>query len=366
MCLNAEHETPDSRMNIGFLYGLQVHQPGTGGSVHGYQLAKNLADAGHKLLTWFWTDPECSLLTHYRGRELLSFLRTIDVLYIRIEWENNSARSSLLRYLGGKRIPVVWEINGLPEEKTFHGSSEQDIARIKRRLKRYASHVDVAICVSDGIATYAREQLGIKRTAVIPNGSDPELFKPITKEPGDCSRPLRVTWVGTTKAGWHDLETMLSAARILADSESNIEFWIFGDPTNLPEDLPANIIARGVVPYEELATELPSADIGLHLYKADISTSLDSSPLKQFDYMASGLCLVAQPHGQRQTLLEDWHAGIAVDANPQSLADALLVLEKDRETVKKLGMNGRKAVREFYNWQRVSTDTTRLLDDLKK
>lgn len=350
-------------MNIGFLYGLQIHKPGTGGSVHGYQLAKNLTDCGHRLYTWYWSDPESRLLTHFRGRQAFAFLSAIDALYIRLEWGGRSAQYPLLRYLSQKRIPVIWEINGLPEEKMFHGSSKEDINQIKRRLRRYAKHVDAAVCVSDGIAQFAKDTLGIETTMVIPNGSDPVLFKPIEKSTSVDS-PLVVAWIGTTKAGWHDLEVMVDAARILEKLQEDILFWIFGDPSKLPENLPSNIVCKGLYPYEQLAAELPRADVGLHLYRPEISAVLDGSPLKQFDYMSSGLALVAQPDGQRRLLLEEWRAGTPVGEGGSGLAATLSCLAKDRSRVKMLGDNGRRAVEEHFNWRRAAAQTDELLTQL--
>ena len=350
-------------MNIGFLYGLQIHKAGTGGSVHGYQLAKNLADSGHHLYTWYWTDPESHLLTHFRGRQAFTFLKAIDALYIRLEWGGPSAQYPLLRYLSRKRIPVIWEINGLPEEKAFHGSSKEEIDRIKHRLRRYAKHVDAAVCVSDGIAQFAKDELGITNTMVIPNGSDPALFRPMQKPISEGS-PLIVAWVGTTKAGWHDFDTMLEAARILEEKQEDIVFWLYGDSSELPGSLPSNIIPKGLLPYEQLAAELPNADVGLHLFRPEISATLDGSPLKQFDYMSAGLALVAQDDGQRKILMEEWQAGIPAGKGASGLAATLSRLAKDRSLVRMLGENGRRAVEEHFNWRRAAEKTVELLTQL--
>jgi glycosyltransferase involved in cell wall biosynthesis len=351
-------------MNIGFLYGLQIHKAGAGGSVHGYQLAKNLSECGHRLHTWYWTDPESRLLTHFRGRQIFSFLNAIDALYIRLEWAGHSAHYPLIRYLSRKRTPVIWEINGLPDEKFSYGGGEQKIQKITQRLRRYAKHIDAAVCVSEGISHYARNALDIKNTLVIPNGSDPALFRPITKSKSG-NTPLKVVWIGTTKAGWHDLETMINAARILEEKNENIVFSLYGDPSHLPRDLPSNLTIKGLLAYEQLAEELPHGDIGLHLFQAEISKKLDGSPLKQFDYMAAGLALVTQPHGQRKALLEEWQAGVPVDDGAPALATTLSALAKDRRQVTVLGENGRRAVEDYFNWRRVAEQTIDLIEWLK-
>ena len=103
-------------MNVGFIYGIQTYPPETGGSIHGYQLAKGLTNRGHHLYSWYYGDEASPYCSHFRGRELFRFLRTIDVLYIRIDWGQLMRWRDPLQLLLRAGLPAVHEVNGLPDE----------------------------------------------------------------------------------------------------------------------------------------------------------------------------------------------------------------------------------------------------------
>ncbi len=73
---------------------------------------------------------------------------------------------------------VVWEFNVSPEYGAVIGRSRQEIDNTIREFRSYGKGCDLAICVSDALADYVRKHLGIKRVITVPNGSDPQLFRP--------------------------------------------------------------------------------------------------------------------------------------------------------------------------------------------
>jgi glycosyltransferase involved in cell wall biosynthesis len=350
-------------MNIGFIYGMPIYPPGLGGSVHGYQLAKGLAERGHRLMSWYYGDDQIPFVRHLRGRQLLSFLRAIDVLYLRVSWYPTMHRFARLRRLRLSRLPVVWELNGLPQENLYYaGCGAAEVARARRLLRRAARHATCAIGVTETIRDYLRESVGVRNSFVVPNGSDPELFTPASMS-GASDRPLRVVWIGTTRCPWHDLETVVAAARILEGRQANIALDIYGKQDSVPSDLPGNVVCHGEVPYHELAGRLGKADVGVHIFKpAANGTIPDGSPLKLFDYMACGLAVVAQQAGQTGTVVARREAGLFTSAAPDDLAQALLRLEGDRALCRRLGGNGRRAVLDYYNWARAAEETERVLE----
>ena len=345
-------------MNIGFLYG-QTFPPGTGGSVHGYQLAKGLAERGHKLRSWYYGSDSNPYITHYRGRQVAAFLRRIDVLYVRTRWE---ARSTFvwLRRLAFRRLPVVWELNGVPEEILHLPGKRDDLARVNDALRRLAHGVNAGIGVTAEVCRYLNETLGINIVQCIPNGSDPKLFTP-PKGRSDQSKPLRIVWIGSISCPWHDIRALLAAAETLARKNSNVQFEIYGRREALPENLPDNVRCRGTVPYSEVGTQLREGDVGVHLFKAINGKLIDGSPLKLFDYMASGLAVIAQDSGQTGRVVAEQECGVFTTGHPDDLAEKVLQLDGDRDFCHRLGQNGRRAVEEYYNWGRVAEETERVL-----
>jgi len=349
-------------VNIGFLYGRQTYPPGLGGSIHGYQLARGLVNRGHRLFSCFFDSDTNPLIHHFRGRQALKFLRTVDVLYVRLRWDRRSPFVPLRR-LALKHLPVVCELNGVPEEILYTSGESGNLERITRRLRRLAKAVHAGIGVTRQIQEYLSRELAIPRTHCIPNGSDPGLFAPADR-PADPHVPLRIAWVGVSKYGYHNLPALIETARLLARRQANVEFVLYGPRTNLADDLPANVSAVGAVPYEQLGARLAMADVGVHLFKPLPNGQLiDGSPLKVFDYMACGLAVIAQDNGQTGDLLRQTKAGLFTSGEPEDLAAQILALEHDRQRCRQLGRNGRQAVVEYYNWARVAAETEAVLQE---
>jgi len=348
-------------MNVGFIYGLPLYPPGVGGSIHGYQLAKGLKERGHRLYSWYYGDDESPLVSHFRGRQALRFVRTIDVLYLRVSWSALMCRFARLRWLRLRRLPVVWELNGLPEELLYYGQGREQMNQATARLRRFARGVDAAIGVTPRIRDYLREELGIARSYCIPNGSDAELFAP-RQGPPEPAAALKVAWIGKANCPWHDLDGLLEAARILARRGVNVELTLFGQRDKLPAELPPNVRCPGPVPYLKLGEELGRLDAGLVVFKpAPDGTPKDVLPLKLFDYMASGLAVLSQDAGETGRIVRQWQAGLITTGAPEDLAERIAALERDRSLCRRLGRNGRRAVEEYYNWTRVAEETERVL-----
>jgi len=98
-------------------------------------------------------------------------------------------------------------------------------------------------------------------------------------------------------------------------------------------------------------------DVGLNVYHpgpADFS-----SPLKVFDYMASGLAVVSTEQPQAREIFEQLNQlDLLVPSNdPEVLANTLRGLAKDRERVKRQGAAGRQLVIDKYNWRQAAKTT---------
>lgn len=354
-------------MNIGFFYGWKTYPPGTGGSIHGYQLARNLVARGHRLFSWYHGEGDTPYCRHFRGRELLGFLRRADVLYVRTGWHVETRVFKYLRRAGLRRRPIVWEFNGLPEEILYLGGTEADVKARTDCLRRFARDVDAAIAVTDEIARYLREAVGVQRTYCIPNGSDPHLFEPGNGQASsDENDPLTVAWVGRTSSPWHDCDVLIEASRILAQRGVNVRFVIYGDRERLPDELPENVECAGLVPYLELGRHLNRADVGLQVFKRSVGGSVkDGSPLKLFDYMSCGLAIVAQGSGQTGEVIDKWRAGVFTSGSAEDIAEKICQLEQDRPFCRQLGRNARRAVVAYHNWQRVAEQTETVLNEVR-
>jgi glycosyltransferase involved in cell wall biosynthesis len=353
------------------------HNP-AGGNAHVRQFIENAVDMGHEIWTWAGNHhPQTVQLPATRlGR--WQALRTMDAICTRIEdripipgfirWSTQPYKKLL-----GSPV-IVWEFNTVPEfGKVGSNSSEAHIQQEIEKFRRHGRDCDVAVCVSNNLADYVRKNLRIQHVLTIPNGSDPELFHPeatpvqrVVKSAGR----LNVVWIGSANLSWHNFGLLQKTAQLLLNSSAqfaqDITFHLIGRAHALMREMPANVVYQGSENYEALPHWLSAMDIGLCLYHPGPADY--SSPLKVFDYMASGLAVVGTAQPQLEEIFRQLdQLDLLVPADdPKALAEALLRLAENRHRIKLQGQKSRQLVIDFYNWSRAVKDTIRAIEAVQQ
>lgn len=92
---------------------------------------------------------------------------------------------------------------------------------------------------------------------------------------------------------------------------------------------------------------------------------LDALPTKIFEYMACGVPVLVSDFPLWRTIVEQSDCGFAVDpTNPEAIARAIHRLSADFEHAKALGINGRHAVENAFNWDIESRELIKLYGEL--
>jgi glycosyltransferase involved in cell wall biosynthesis len=297
----------------------------------------------------------------------------MDVVYFRLESKFPGIIKRVTRpaKILNRKLLSVWEFNTIPEfarmDRPFVEGSENECARFQRAART----CDLAICVSKALGDWVQATLKIKRVAVVPNGSDPEVFRravPLLPRMKYVGGGLRVLWMGSGKLPWHDLEILARTAAFFWESgrKEEIIFYIIGNGTGIMRNMSPNVHYLGMEEYAFLPGWLAAMDVGLCLYKegpADFG-----SPLKLFDYMASGLAVVSTEHPQIREVLTkiNQQEQIIPRGDARALAAVLLRLAEDRSRVVQLGESAREAVKSRYNWQRAIEDTFTALQEARR
>ena len=87
---------------------------------------------------------------------------------------------------------------------------------------------------------------------------------------------------------------------------------------------------------------------------------IDAQPNKMFEYMSSGVPVIASDFPLWREIIEGNDCGLCVaPMDPQAIADAIDHLVKNPDLARRMGENGRQAVHETYNW---SIEERKLLD----
>ncbi|HEX8552984.1 MAG TPA: glycosyltransferase family 4 protein [Abditibacteriaceae bacterium] len=121
---------------------------------------------------------------------------------------------------------------------------------------------------------------------------------------------------------------------------------------------------HGVVGRAEVAHILANARVGLVVLHPT-PNHLHSLPIKLFEYMSSGIPVVASDFPLWREIIEAAGCGILVDPfDTQAIASAMQYLFEHPAEAEKMGQQGRDAVRSHYNWGQQEAQLLKLYSDL--
>jgi glycosyltransferase involved in cell wall biosynthesis len=240
---------------------------------------------------------------------------------------------------------------------------------LRRRAKETAQYnfmvADCIVCVSEALKNHLNINWGISREKIIvfPNCVDVERFRPdattrqvIRESLGVNSEPL-VMFVGNFYQ-WHDVKTLLEAfSRILTDA-AKARLVLVGDGSHRQSmiqfaaelGIDQATTFTGMVAHKEVPRYLAAADIAVVPYPP-METDLWFSPMKLFEYMASGTAVVASDIGQLTHVLQNGRNAMLVPpGDADALAAALKDLIDDPVRRSKLGAQAREDAVQKHSW----------------
>jgi len=94
---------------------------------------------------------------------------------------------------------------------------------------------------------------------------------------------------------------------------------------------------------------------------------VSAQPNKLFEYMSAGIPVVASNFPLWKDIVERHNCGILVDPlKPEEIARAITYLAENSAEARKMGENGRRAIEQYYNWEREAQKLLELYDELSK
>ncbi|MEO5376483.1 MAG: glycosyltransferase family 4 protein [Magnetococcus sp. DMHC-6] len=107
----------------------------------------------------------------------------------------------------------------------------------------------------------------------------------------------------------------------------------------------------GQISREAVANVMHRSIAGLVLYLPDPNHN-NAQPHKLFEYMSSELPVIASDFPLWKRIIEENRCGICVNPeDPKQIAEAILRLKDNPDLVKEMGINGRRAILEKFNWE---------------
>ena len=285
-------------------------------------------------------------------------------------------RYSLFAYAGVElartlRVPHVLEANApLAQEAATH--RELVLRATAEALEqRIMCAADAVVVVSEPLAEHAR-RLGVppERIDVLPNGVDPERFRPDVS--GAAVRAKhglegkRVLGFAGSLKPWHDIETLVAAARLLHEADDRVRLLVVGDGPGM-----ASLRALDA-PWLAIAGAVPHADVPSHYAAMDaiaVTFTGESdyfSPVKLFEAMAMAKPVVAARAGQIAQVVVDNETALLYD--PGDANDLALKVRDvlDREDAgASLGAGARAFVLDGHTWEHNARRVAEIVVSLK-
>lgn len=113
----------------------------------------------------------------------------------------------------------------------------------------------------------------------------------------------------------------------------------------------AKVNELGFLNRQQINQVLSQSKVGL-VTLHPIINYLDALPVKMFEYMASGLPVIASNFPLWKDIVEGNDCGLCVDPlNPKEIGQAIQKIIDNPDMAQRMGANGRKAVEKIYNWQ---------------
>lgn len=120
----------------------------------------------------------------------------------------------------------------------------------------------------------------------------------------------------------------------------------------------------GYVPHEKVVEYMNIAKV-CTLFLQPIPRYKKAVSIKLFEYMACGKPVVASNFTEIRKVVKEADCGILVDpTNVDEIANAILYLLEHLEEAKRMGENGRRAVEEKYNWEKMEEKLLKLYEGL--
>lgn len=226
------------------------------------------------------------------GGVVYAFLVCISVLFHKMPDVVYGRHALSLMLLGVLGYPVAFEAHMPPR-----GRMDRWARRSLFRCRRFTT----LVVVSNVLAEYYREHfpfLSPDRIIVAPNGSDDPREHSGVRHAGWPDQRLRVGYIGSFQAR-KGVDRVVALARYHPD----VVFVLAGgDRQDLAQvvdlPLPGNVEVMGYLPPQDAATLMCAVDILLAPYRQTgdedrlqlLDDTLWGSPLKVFEYMASGVC----------------------------------------------------------------------------
>jgi phosphatidyl-myo-inositol dimannoside synthase len=210
----------------------------------------------------------------------------------------------------------------------------------------------------------------------IPLGTDPAHFRPDLDTSGVRARyglePGRWLITVARLVGHKGFDTGLRVLAALRDAFPDLRYAIVGTGPmqaqleTLARDLGVGHLVRFLtgVPDEDLPALYNSAEIYLGLSRAE-GLLMEGFGISLVEASACGIPVVGARQGGIPDAVREGQTGLLVDSTDlPAIVEVVRSLLENQQLARRLGLEGRRAVETYFNWDRVTADVRRTGDEI--
>lgn len=263
------------------------------------------------------------------------------------------------------------------EAATFRDAGLNALAqRIEAATLRGA---DAVMTVSEELRHYVINSVGVAadRVVTVPNGVELDLFSQqhdriAARNDARVPRDAVVFgFVGSLKS-WHGVDVLLKAFGESVHEVPNCHLLIAGEGRSIQSlqaiseehGISDRVTWLGGVAHAAIPRVLAAMDVAVAPYLP--LETFYFSPLKLYEYMASGLCVIASRAGQISELIDDGHNGLLAQAGDvASLTTAMVRAGRDPALRARLGAKAQQAV-QHCSWSQTASQIVEIARRVKR
>lgn len=290
-------------------------------------------------------------------------------------------RLSLFGHLGldlaeALDVPLIVEVNAplTDEASSFRSLQLQGLAaEIERRVLERADRVAVVSRqLGDRLVQGGVHEAKIE---VIPNGVDENEFTALESRNSVRRRlgidgGFTIGFAGSLKP-WHGVNVLLAAFAEIARRDSHARLLIVGTGPSAGDlqsevevrKLSDRVVFTGAVPHEQIPALLAAMDVAVAPFLP--LEDFYFSPIKLFEYMAAGTCVVASRIGQLAEVIEDGIDGLLCEpGDSASLVEQIDRAQQFPMLRTSIAERARKKVLSRFTWTRAARQLETMIDSL--
>ncbi len=240
--------------------------------------------------------------------------------------------------------------------------------RAKNMLRYNLAVAACVVCVSEQSRSHLITTWNVpaEKLMVISNGVDVQRFQPNSEARTEVRVGLGVdnitpmiVFVGSFHE-WHDVSTLLDAFALVLTADPEVRLFLVGEGRQR-QAMVHRVIDLGIDHAVHFTGRESHAEIPRLIAAADIAVApvpqmeqnLWLSPMKLFEYMASGTAVVASNVGQLAHVVKDGRNGLLVPpGDAEAMAVALKRLIDNADLRARLGQQARQDAVNNHSWER--------------